>query len=81
MHVENRLASVDKAEQGKITKLLDLDNPLPTEDRLKELEMLLNTKVVEPLSAINTENDLLTYIKAQPTLNAIPLIVKQYFSL
>jgi hypothetical protein len=81
MHVFKGFGSIDKAEQQRITTLLDLGNNISNEDRTKELKKLLLEKLVLNIQEVNTEEDVLNELKKRPHLNDIPLVVKKHFSL
>lgn len=80
-HVENRLSSIDKNEQKRITDLLDMEVDIPIEQRLIELKKLITEKIVTCIQAVNTESDLLNNLRCRSHLNNIPLVVKKHFSL
>lgn len=80
-HVENRLASMDKSEQKRITELLNLDVYVDAGKRLAELKECILDKIVSKMQSINTEKDILTELRNRPHLNDIPLVVKKHFHL
>lgn len=80
-HIGNRLASVDKNEQLRITDLLDLENNISDDVRLSELKTLITKKILYKMQSMNTEEDILNELKTRPNLNNIPLIVKKHFHL
>ena len=80
-HVHDRLASVDKVEQDRITTLLDLDVEMSREFRLVELNMLIKEKIVLKIQSINTVVDLFNALNERLHLNDIPMVVKKYFKL
>lgn len=80
-HVENRLSSVDKEEQKRITDLLDLETGIPANQRLTELKNFITEKIALQMQSVNTESDLLGYLKNRSHLNDIPLVVKRHFNL
>jgi len=80
-HVENRLASIDKEEQKRITDLLDLENGINFEERISELKKFVSDKIVSDFKNTNTEDDILHNLKNRPHLNDIPLVLKRYFNL
>jgi len=81
MHVEDRLAFVDKEKQKRITDLLDFEINIPSDQRLTELKTIIIDKIVTKMQLINTEVDLLNELKKRPHLNDISLVVKRYFNL
>ena len=80
-HVESRLASTDRAIQKKVTDLLDLEVKMDIDHRLVELREFIVDKIVTQMLSINTEKDLLNYLKRRPHLNDVSLVVKKYFQL
>lgn len=80
-HVESRLASIDKEEQKLITDLLDLETETPTERRSTQLKRIINYKIADEIQSVNTERELLEYLKKRPHLNDISLTVKRHFNL
>lgn len=80
-HVEDRLASIDKEEQNRITDLLDLETGIPIDQRLTELKKFITDKIAVQMQSVNTESDLLSDLKKRPHLNNIPLVVKRHFNL
>ena len=81
MHIYNRFASVDKEKQKTITNLLDLDCAFPQDQRLMELKKLITSIIISKMEIVNSEEDILQYLKKRPQLNDIPLIVKKHFHL
>ena len=81
MHIYNRFASADKEEQKAITNLLDLDYALPQDQRLIDLKKLITGIIISRMEMINSEEDILEYLKKRSQLNDIPLIIKKYFQL
>lgn len=81
MHISNGLGSIDKDENTKIVKMLDLENMIADEIRTSELKNYIISKIVSDFQKINTEDDLLQELKKLKSLNAIPLIVKKHFNL
>jgi hypothetical protein len=80
-HVENRLASINKEEQKRITDLLDLETEMPTDQRLAELKKFITDKIAVQMQSVNTEANLLNDLKKRPHLNNMPLVVKRHFNL
>jgi hypothetical protein len=81
MHDYNRVTSLDVAERKKIESLLNLENNISDEERIRELKIILRSHLAAKLQAINSEQDLLTELKSRSFLGAIPGIVKKYFDL
>jgi hypothetical protein len=80
-HVENRLASIDKNQQIRITDLLDLETIISDANRLEELREIIYDKVVLQIQSINNEIDLLNNLKNRNHLNNVPIVVKKYFNI
>lgn len=81
MHIYKRVASLDKNENLRINELLDLKSTISNEDRAKELKKLLFDRLVQNISSVNAEIDLLDELKKRPHLNDIPLVIKKHFNL
>ncbi len=80
-HVSCRLGATSKTEQKYITDLLDLTTDIPPDLRLYDLENYIIKDVILPMQMINNEQDLLVFILSRPTLNNVPLVVKEYFKI
>ncbi|KXK27037.1 MAG: hypothetical protein TR69_WS6001001063 [candidate division WS6 bacterium OLB20] len=80
-HVYDRFWSKDQNETDRVDQLLDLELWIPEKERLSELRQLIKEKLLPQLNSINTEAELLGYIKRRQTLNDIPLVVKRHFNL
>lgn len=80
-HIFYRLGSKIKKDQKRITELLDLDNDISDESRAKELGKFINENIITKLLSVNTEEDILKYLKNQPDLLVLPVEVKKYFNL
>ncbi len=80
-HVSFRLGAISKTEQTYITDLLDLTTDIIPDVRLYELEKYVIRDVVLSMQLINNEQDLLAFILSRPTLNNIPLVVKEHFKI
>lgn len=81
MHIYKRVASLDKDENLRIDKLLDLENNIPDESRIQELKKLLFEKLIQNIDLVNTETDVLEELKKRPHLNNVSLVVKRHFNL
>lgn len=80
MHIFNRLATSNTDINKKIEVLLNLENNISDIERIIELKDILFKNLVDKITLVNTEKDILEMLKKQQ-LNNIPLIVKQYFNL
>lgn len=81
MHIFNRLTASNTDTNKKIEVLLNLENNISDIERIIELKDILFKNLVDKITLVNTEKDILEMLKKQPQLNNIPLIVKQYFNL
>jgi Domain of unknown function (DUF4304) len=81
MHIYNRVGSTEKAEQQRITELLDFENSISDLERTRELNEILHSKLVAKIQMINTEEKLFNELKNRLHLNDISLVVKKYFNL
>jgi hypothetical protein len=81
-HVGNRVSSLNKEENLRIDELLDLENNITDEDRIRELKEVLQNKLVSKIQPINTEEDLSNELKKHPQLQlALTLAVKRHLNL
>jgi len=80
MHVESRLAGVDKKEQERITQLLNLGIEINDLQRASELKTIILTKIKSKLQDIESLIDLKNELFNRQHLNDIPLVVKRYFN-
>lgn len=78
MHIYNRVRFDDSI---KISDLLDLENDISDDLRGMHLKQILADKLSYEMKPINTEQDILAYLKKRSFLNDIPLIVKKHFGL
>lgn len=81
MHIEDRLASISKEEQKRITDLLDFHTAIQPDQRLRELKQIIIDKIIMQVQLVNTEKDLLSNLQTRAHLNNIPLVVKRHFNL
>ncbi|MDB5157706.1 MAG: hypothetical protein JWR50_2413 [Mucilaginibacter sp.] len=77
-HTYSRVETGDNLME---TDLLNLDNSIPHYDRKIRLKEIILEQIVSKMQKINSETDVLNYMKSLPTLNVIPLAVKKYFNL
>jgi hypothetical protein len=80
-HVEERLWRETEDSNASVSQLLDLENDMSEEYRTSELKRTIFKNLIPILESINTEGELLAYLKQRPNLNDIPIYVKQYFKL
>jgi len=81
MHIYNRLGSIDINENRRIIELLDLSNSICSTNRIIELKYYINKYIIKYFENINSENELVLYLKTKDNLNDIPLSVKKYFNI
>ncbi|MCY1560730.1 hypothetical protein D9M68_979020 [compost metagenome] len=82
MHLYNRLSSPLAYERERIDTLLNLaDHTIAHGDRESELKAIIKNNLLVETAKINTEADVLNYLKNRITLNDVPLAVKKYFNL
>ena len=80
-HIWQRLASSNKKEQLKLTDCLNLEYEMPEEDRSLFLKEIITEKVLKKIQGVNSELELVEYLKKRPQLNDISLKVKEYLNL
>lgn len=81
MHIFSGLDSLDSNENTRIKELLDLESSITNESRVCELKKILLEKLVDKISSVNTEADVLKELKNQMDLSTVPLIVRRHFYL
>lgn len=83
MHIFSGFGSANSSENTRINELLDLDITIDDADRQLELYTLIKDNLMEKLQAINTEEELASYLKAlePPLSNMIPGVVRNYFNI
>ncbi|MFI5160267.1 MAG: DUF4304 domain-containing protein [Sphingobacteriales bacterium] len=81
MHVFYRLGANTVEGNRRITDLLDIGSNISIEVRFSELRSLVSEQIVTKFQVVNNDEELLEGIKKLPTLNILPLIVKDYFHL
>ena len=81
MHIYNRLGDNTPNHNQRIQELLDMETNIEDGKRKFELEYYIKNNLLSKLSMVNSEQDLLEYLKGKPHLNDVPLVVKKYFHL
>ena len=81
MHVDNRLASLEKSERKSLVDMLDCETKIPWQQRSEYLRSIISTKILPVMKSVVSEQDLYQYLKNRLHINDIPLIVKDYFQL
>lgn len=80
-HVEKRLGSTDRSENARIGTLLDFDQPVDNEVRLRELKYWIVEKIVSEMRNVKPEDDLLRVLKSMQFRYTVPPSVLEYFKL
>ena len=81
MHIYNRLGGADKDEQRKLFNTLDFNYVIDKQERLFLLKEIVINKIIGKFQQVHTESELVEYIKKRPTMNDIPIVVKEYLRL
>lgn len=81
MHVYNRLSSVDDCENKRIMDLLDFENGIRDDERLADIQKMLEVHILDEIQQVNSEQDLVTILKNRPHLNDVPLVLKKHYGL
>jgi hypothetical protein len=79
-HVFKGIGSINEIENTKLIELLNFEKSLPKDLRITEIKKHL-TPIFYKINSVNTENDLLNYLKDQSNLNDVTLTVKRYFGI
>ena len=81
MHIWNRMGSMKRKENERISKTLDLTNSMDRTTRIRNLEYfvkkLLNTK----MNPINSKSDIIEDLKKRKHLNDVFLPVKRHLNM
>ena len=80
-HIFQRLGSSNKEEQIKLVNCLDLEYEMSEKDRIFYLKEIMTDKILKKIQEVNSELELIEYLKKRPQLNDIPLNVKRYLKL
>ena len=78
-HVFGGFGSTDLKANERIKELLNLENNIPDIERLFALEELLNIELLPSIQGVDSEDDLLNYLKERSELPYARLIVKSFF--
>ena len=82
MHIENRLHFDDDLQRVHMWDLLNLDNEIDDNQRIQEIELILNKYIFSEMSRINSVNDIKMFLGSSLLKrNDIPIKVKQFFSM
>lgn len=80
-HIFGRLSSKNESENKEIQNILNLDYEISDNEREDKLKILTKKYLLEEIENINSEIDILKYLKQREYLYDIPLVVKKYFEL
>lgn len=80
-HIENRLGFYDKDRNKRVMVLLNLDNEIPSEERLRELKECINERIISEMETVVTEDDILRVLRNRRNLYMIPPFVLKHFHL
>ena len=78
-HISSGLSSLDNAENQQIIRLLDFTNNLDDEVR-KNLLTYYAKNMLNEMQSINTEDDIIGYLKHRRTLNDIRLPIIEHLN-
>ncbi len=81
MHIWKRLAGANKEEVRELFNALDFSYEMNLQNRLSLLREAIRNKIFGIFQKVHTESDLVEYIKKRPTMNDIPIVVKEYLGL
>jgi hypothetical protein len=81
LHIYNRLASADPNINKIIQDTFDLEKQVDSSTRLKHLTDLINNILLTQINSTTNKADILESLKTRPTLNDIPLRVKEYLNI
>lgn len=81
MHVFNGLGADNTNENGRLNELLNFENNINEDIRVKELKYYIVNNLVNRINEVNTEVDLFNELKRRSHLNDIPLVFKKHFKL
>ena len=81
MYIWERLAGANKEEVRELFNILDFSYEMNLQDRLSLLREAIRNKILGIFLKVRTESDLVEYIKERPTMNDIPIVVKEYLGL
>lgn len=80
-HVHYRVGSNTVEGNRRLNDLLELTSNITAERRFSELRDIISDQILVKFQAVNNDEELLEEIKKLPTLNILPLVVKDYFRL
>lgn len=80
-HINNRLGSTDTQMNKVIQDTFDLEKSIEDSPRIKNLSDLINNILLPEINSTNNKADIMNSLKTRPTLNDIPLKVKEYLKI
>jgi hypothetical protein len=80
-HIFNGLGSRDTVVNNMIQDTFDLENSMDDLTRIKNLSDLINNILLPEVNSTNSKADIINSLKTRPTLNDIPLRVKEYLNI
>jgi hypothetical protein len=80
-HIYNRLGSTDPMTNKIIQDTFDLEKQMESSTRLKHLSDLVKNILLTQMNSTNNKTDILNLLKTRPTLNDIPIRVKEYLNI
>ncbi|MBS1544170.1 MAG: DUF4304 domain-containing protein [Bacteroidetes bacterium] len=80
-HINNRLGSKEINVHKIIQDTFDLEKSIDDLTRVKNLSDLINNILLPKVNSINNKTDIVNSLKTRPTLNDVPLRVKEYLNL
>ncbi len=80
-HLMKRATSKDPLIKEQIDRWLDLDSDFPDHERLQGIEWIIDEIVLPEIQTINTESDLKNFILTLPTMNLVPIRLREHYGL
>ena len=80
-HKYARIGSSNTAAMLRIHNLLDLDSDITDDTRKAELKRVIFRDLIPTVASVNSETDVLNYIRKLRTMNGVPLVVKRHFGI
>jgi hypothetical protein len=76
-----RATSKDPLIKEQIDRWLDLDSDFRDHERLQGIEWIIDEIVLPEIQTINTESDLKNFILTLPTMNLVPIRLREHYGL
>lgn len=80
-HLMKRATSKDPLIKEQIDRWLDLDSDSPDPERAQGIEWIIDEIVLPEIQTINTESDLKKFILTLPTMNLVPIRLREHYGL